>query len=115
MNFFSFFRGGTGKGGAMQKEMIISPHGSLSRNERYNLRMLFFFFPEANDIFSEIKNRGFKTMKILKKKSKSRSDKGEEIVPCSHVFKKTDAQNRIFYFMVSRKAGARMRPFAGIR
>lgn len=63
-NFFSFFSGGMGTG-AKQKEMIISPYGSLPGKERYNLWTLFS--PEAKEIFNDINTGHFQAKKIFKK------------------------------------------------
>jgi len=65
MNFFSFFSGGMGRG-AKQKEMIIFPLGSFLGMKGITYELCFF--PEANDIFNEIKIGHFKTKKISKKK-----------------------------------------------
>lgn len=55
MNFFSFFSGGIGSGGggAKQKEMVISPHGSFLGMKGITCEI--YFLPEANDFFKETK------------------------------------------------------------
>lgn len=63
--------------GTKQKEMTISPHGSFLGMKGITYELLFFF-PEANDIFNEIKIGHFKTKEISKKNwsHENESDRG---------------------------------------
>lgn len=79
------------EGGAKQKEMIISPYGSFlgMKGITYELH----FFPEANDIFNEIKIGHLKAKKISKKKIKVMKTKAIREIKFCHVAKFSSGRN----------------------